>query len=190
MANNKLPKNMPTQEQWSWFESHLTPEIRKRLYQEAYRVLQNKQDAEDVMQEAYRIGVFNLSGLRDGDRFFSWMFKIVRREAYHHLYRENKRKIAKMRLLLMGERYANSATPEKLLISKDEIERLRQEIEMLKSPEKEILLLKLTTDKSLKEIAADLGLNYHTTRSKFTRACNLIKQHLNDEGGDGSHEKK
>lgn len=186
----KPPKNLPTKEQWEWFESHLTPEVRTRLYREAYRILENKQDAEDVMQDACRIGVSNLSDLRDSERFFSWMFKIVRREAYHHLYRENKLKIAKMRLLLLKDHYIASTTPEKLLITKDEHERLRREIDRMKSPEKEILLLKLTTNKSLKEIAAELDLNYHTTRSKFTRACNLIKRRMSEDGGDGSHEKK
>ena len=185
----KPPKSLPTKEQWEWFESHLTSEVRTRLYREAYRILENKQDAEDVMQDAYRIGISNLSNLRDTERFFSWMFKIVRREAYHHLYRENKLKTAKMRLMLFKEHYIASTTPEKLLITKDEYERLRREIEQMKSPEKEILLLKLTTDKSLKQIADELGLNYHTTRSKFNRARILIKHRMNEDGGDDSHEK-
>lgn len=190
MTDKRPKKSAPSQEQWNWFESHLTPEIRKRLYNEAYRVLQNKSDAEDIMEEAIRIGISNLSRLRNEDRFFSWMFKIVRREAYHHLKREKKIRTIKQEFIFIRDHYDVSPMPDKLLINKEENERLRREIDRLKSPDKEILMLKLTTSKSLKEIAAELGLNYHTTRSKFTRVCNLIRQRLADEGGDGSHEKK
>lgn len=190
MTNKRPDKNAPTQEQWDWFESNLTHETRKRLFNEAYRILQNKSDAEDVLAEAIQIGICKLSHLRNRDRFFSWMFKIVRREACHHLERENKRQSFRYRLLFFKEQRESSATPDKLLISKEEQAQLRREIERLKSPEKEILMLKLKTNKSLKEIAEELGLNYHTTRSKFTRACNLIKQRLDNEGGDGSHEEK
>lgn len=188
---NKLPgKSAPTPEQWAWFEAHLTHEIRKRLFNEAYRILLNKSDAEDVLQDAIQIGASNLSRLRDEDKFFSWMFKIVHREAIHHLVREKKMTNMKATFLLFKGYYESGATPDKLVISKEERERLRREIDQLKSPEKEILLLKLTTRKSLKEIAAELGLNYHTTRSKFNRTCSLIKKKLEAEGGDGSHEKK
>ena len=188
---DKLPrKNAPTQEQWDWFEARLTHDVRKRLYNEAYRILQNRPDAEDVLEDSIRIGISNLSHLRCEERFFSWMFKIVRREAYHHLHRERRMKSVKLPLMLMRDAYDAGSTPDKLLITNEEREHLRQAIDQLKSPDREILLLKLKTSKNLKEIAAELGLNYHTTRSKFTRSCNLIKQKLDDEGGDGRHEKK
>lgn len=188
---NKLPKkSAPTPEQWAWFESHLTHEVRKRLYNEAYRILQNKSDAEDILQDAIQIGAFNLAHLRQEQKFYSWMFKIVQREAYHHLVRESKTKRMKVAFLFVKDCYDASSTPDKLVITKEERARLRREIDRLKSPEKEILMFYLTTRKSLKEIAAELNLNYHTTRSKFTRTCNLIKKRLESEGGDGSHEKK
>lgn len=183
-------KSAPTQEQWEWFEAHLTPEIRSRLYKEAYRILQNTADAEDILQDAIQIGVFNLSHLRSEDKFYPWMFTIVRREANRCLRREKKLNNITYAFLYIKEYCEIGITPDKIVITKEESERLRREIQRLKSPEKEILLLKLRTSKSLKEIAKELGLNYHTTRSKFTRTCNLIKQRLNDEGGDDRHEKK
>ena len=190
MAQKQPERTAPTAEQWAWFESHLTHEVRKRLFNEAYRILQNKSDAEDVLQDAIQIGASHLPHLREEAKFFSWMYKIVRREALHHLAREKKMKNLKVAFLVIKGYYDANAIPDKLIITKDEHERLHQEIERLRSPEKEILLLKLKTNKSLKEIAAELDLNYHTTRSKFTRTCNLIKKRLNAEGGDGSHEEK
>ena len=190
MLNKPQNKRVPTQEQWDWFESQLTPETWKRLFNEAYRVVQNKPDAEDVLQEAIQIGVCKLDDLREKDKFFSWMFKIVRREAYRHSNREKKLQKILLPLRLLKDCCTVTMTPEKLTITKEERERLRREIERLKSPEKEILLLKLKTNKSLKEIADELGLNYHTTRSKFTRVCSRIKRRLDEEGGDGSHEAK
>ena len=190
MPNKLQKKRIPTQEQWAWFESQLTPEIWKRLFNEAYRIVQNKPDAEDILQEAIQIGACKLDDLRNKEKFFSWMFKIVHREAYRHSKREKKLQKVLLPLRLLRDCYTVTTTPENLTITKEERERLRREIERLKSPEKEILLLKLKTNKSLKEIADELGLNYHTTRSKFTRVCSRIKQRLDAEGGDGSHEAK
>ena len=190
MANKRRNTSVPTPEQWAWFESHLTPELRKRLFNEAYRIVQNKSDAEDIRQDAIHIGIANLSRLRDKEKFASWMVRITHREAYHLLTRENKIQRMRYAFLMIKDYYEASLTPDKLVITKDESERLRREINALKSPDKEILLLKLTTNKSLKEIAEELGLNYHTTRSKFTRSCNLIRERLDNEGGDGSHETK
>ena len=190
MTNKRMENSVPTPEQWAWFESHLTYETKKRLFNEAYRILQNRHDAEDVLQDAIQIGASNLARLREEEKFLSWMFKIVHREAIHHLARENKMRNMKVAFLLIKGFYEADTVPDKLVITREESERLRREIERLKSPEKEILLLKLKTNQSLKEIAAVLDLNYHTTRSKFTRTCNLIKKRLEAEGGDGSHEKK
>lgn len=190
MASKPPKKSAPSQEQWDWFESHLTPEIRNRLYQEAYRILRNRSDAEDILQDAIHIGISNLSHLRSDEKLFPWMFTIVRREAMRHLKREKKLTDIRYAFLLVENHYEIGIAPDRLVITKEEVERLHCEIDRLDSPEKEILLLKLRTTKSLKEIAADLGLNYHTTRSKYTRTCHLIKHRLTDEGGDGRHEKK
>lgn len=190
MTNKPPKKSAPTPEECAWFESHLTHEVWRRLYHEAYRVLQNKSDAEDATEEAIHIGIANISHLRQEEKFFSWMFKIVRREAYRHYAREHKVQTLRYRLTLMRDLYEANTTPDNLIITKEEHDQLRQEIERLKSPDREIMLLKLTTRKTLKEIAADLDLNYHTTRSKFTRSCHLIKQRLKAEGVDDSHEEE
>ena len=180
MTNKKPGKSKPTQEQWDWFLAHFTHDIRRRLRNEAYRILQNSSDVDDIMQTSIEIASCHLANLRHEESFYSWMFKIVRREAYHLLIRQGKMSYAKSRLLIMMDHYTASTTPDKITISKEERERLWQEIDRLKSPDKEIMLLKLTTDKSLKKIAEELGLNYHTTRSKYTRMCKLIKQRLDD----------
>ena len=160
------------------------------MYNEAYRFMHNKSDAEDIAGEAVRIGLAKISELRNKEKFVSWLLKIVRTEAIHHLERQHKTYTIKHALWLIKDLYETSTTPEKLLISKEESERLRAEIKRLRSPEKEIMMLKLTTRKSLKEIAAELNLNYHTTRSKFTRACKLLKRRLEKEEGDDADEKK
>lgn len=191
MPSEPQKKRVPTQEQWAWFEAQLTPEVRKRLFNEAYRVVQNRPDAEDVLQEAIQIGACKLDDLRNKEKFFSWMFKIVRREAYRNSKREKKLQKILLPLQLLRDRCAVTATPESLTITKEERERLRREIKQLPSPDREILLMKLTTMMSLKEIADELDINYHTTRSKYTRSRQLIGKRIKmSEGGDGSHEAK
>lgn len=191
MPAKRPEKPVPTPEECAWFEANLTHELWRRLYNEAYCYVHNKADAEDLTEEAVRIGLANISLLREEKKFAFWMLKIVRREALHHLARESsKMNAVRYAFMYMKDLYDSCSTPDKLLISREESERLRAEIKRLRSPEKEIMMLKLTTRKSLKEIAAELNLNYHTTRSKFTRACKLLKRRLEKEEGDDADERK
>lgn len=65
---------------WNWLLDQITPQMRKALANEAYRILHNKDDVDDVLQEAIVIGITKYEQLRDETKLLQWMFKIVRRE--------------------------------------------------------------------------------------------------------------
>lgn len=186
MSNTPPDKHSPGAQRWEWFIAQLNPKTEQALYRVAYRVLRNSADAEDALQEAYVHGADCCWQLKDADHFFPWMYSIVYREARRHQKKNSRKRLFDnwKNNLRMTETVAD---PERILLSQEEFERLHQEVENLKSPEKEIVVLKSTTDMNLLEIAVELGLNYHTTRSKYTRALTRLR-HTLSEGT--RHEKK
>lgn len=172
------------QRDWNWFLAQFTPKMKQALSNEAYRIVRNKDDMDDVMQEAMLIGATKCGQLRDETKLFQWMFKIVRREAYNHL---NKSSPLKLLAKIHDVFYAPSMHPEELVISKEDNEVLHGVINTLDEQTKQLVLLNTTTDMSLKEIAIQLGMNYNTARSKYQRALDTLRQRMEDEYEEKTH---
>lgn len=175
-------------ERWEWFEGHLTPQLKNRLYFEALMILHNQQDAEDAVAFARLHAVLKLHQLKKEESFFSWMITIVRREARHIKANGARNSITLYHYYTM-ECHKPVCSPEQQIISKERKDQLLNAVKQLKSPEREIVTLRNWHGMSLLEIAKKLDLNYHTTRSKYTRAIHMLMDILNKEGGDDSHEK-
>ena len=186
MTNLPPKKGSPTGEFWAWFEAHITPQIEKALFREAFFIVWNYHDAQDAYSNALEHAVRHLWQLRSEDRFYQWMCTIVRREASHLR--------PKKQFLLFSDtqhdmrNLESDANLENDVLGKELAQQLRKELDALKSPEKEILILKGQSNRSLKEIAEELHLNYHTTRSKYQRTIKYLRKKL--EAGDDGHEKK
>lgn len=166
---------------WNWFLSRITPQMRHALMNEAYRILHNIDDVEDVIQESLIIGCMKCNQLRDETKIFQWMFKIVRREAYNHKSRFSMRKLVN-RLIDAFE--TPPTHPEILLVNDEENSRLYDAVNSLDAITKNIVLLKNTTDMNLKEIAHQLGLNYNTVRSKYQRALEYLRKQLEADSNE------
>ena len=67
LANHSQSNNRD----WDWFLNQITPPMRQALH--------NKDDVDDVLQEAIVIGITKCEQLRDETKLFQWMFMIIRR---------------------------------------------------------------------------------------------------------------
>lgn len=167
----------PPSRDWDWFLSQITPKIRQALANEAYRILGNIDDVDDVIQEALIIGGTKCRQLRDEAKLFQWMYKIVRREAYAHQVKSSSNKLFS-RLIDIFE--PPPTHPEELLINKQESIALQEALTSLDEQAKQIVLLKTSTNMNLKEISLYLGLNYNTVRSKYRRSLDTLRLRLED----------
>ena len=164
------------EERWSWFMEHFTPQMEKALFAEARRILGNTHDAEDVLQEALIRGATRCWQLRDERKLFQWMYTIIRHLSFDKHNDRVHAAICSMRLAT-GIIY-NTPSPEDFLIDTQNQEVLLEAIDHLRSPEKEILIYKMTTNMKLVDIARQLHLNYHTTRTKYRRTLEHLARLL------------
>lgn len=162
----------------NWFLDQITPRMYQALTNEAYRILHNKDDVDDVLQEAMIIGITKCGQLRDEAKLFQWMFKIVRREAYA---RQSKASVVNLFARIKDIFETPPIQPDTYLISKEEKVFLYKAMDKLDEESRHIVLLKTSTGMSLKEIANQLCLNYNTVRSKYQRALDSIKLRMEAE---------
>jgi len=163
---------------WNWFFEQLTPKMHQALANEAYRILHNKNDVEDVLQDAMIIGMTKCGQLRDETKLFQWMFKIVRREAYA---RQSKASVVNIITRLKDIFETPPIQPDTFVISKEEKVSLYKAMDKLDEESRQIVLLKTSTGMNLKKIANRLCLNYNTVRSKYQRALDSIKLRMEAE---------
>ncbi len=162
------------EERWDWFMAHLSDREIQALFREAYRILRNKEDAEDVLQEALLKGATKCNQLQDEKKMFSWMFSIVRREALAHYKHFSVHTIWAMAKLRISQPTEEADVALEL---ENQFDRqcLKQALEHLKSPAKEIVYLHIQERMNFPEIAKKLNMNYHTVRSRYTLTLHEIK---------------
>lgn len=163
---------------WDWFLNHITPQMHQALANEAYRILHNKDDVDDVLQEAMVIGITKCEQLRDETKLFQWMFKIVRREAYAH---QSKASIIKLMERIKDIFEPQPLRPDAYLISEEENAVLHKVLDTLDEQTRKIVLVKTSEGISLKEVAYRFDLNYNTVRSKYQRAMDTIRHRMEAE---------
>ncbi len=165
---------------WEWLMGHITPDMERALKQEAYRIMGNVADVQDVMQEVLIKAAMNTYQLKDENKLFQWLFTITRRESYAHISKYSFRALWNQAKLMTGM-IGHTMELEDNLITDDDRVLLQKALERLDEEARRIVVLKTTTDDNLKVIAQKLGLNYHTTRSKYQRALSTMRD-LMQEG--------
>ena len=171
------------EERWEWLMSHIGKREMIVFHQEAYSILENHDDADDVVSAALVKGATRCHQLRDEKKFFSWMMKIIRNEAYAYLNINTvHNKTLQAKMALIKPPYEESA--EYIYIREQERVRLRAAIKDLKSPDKEILTMRFFEEQGLPEIAEKLNMNYHTVRSKYQRILKRLRREMEADDHD------
>ena len=163
-------------DRWALFMERYTTQMQKALFSEAVRILGSREDAQDIMQEAMVRGATYCWQLRDEEKLFQWMVTIVRNLCFDLKKQRFRAKLCAMKLAT--GMVQTSVSLEDRTVTVEFQQELYALLKQLPSPEKEIVQMKAETDQSLKEIAHELGLNYHTTRSKYNRTIKKLLKML------------
>lgn len=164
---------------WNWLMSNLSQTEMRALYHEAYSILKNKEDASDALREALLKGATKCHQLRNKNRLFQWMYTITRNVAYS-MYNKNRLQSIYIQAKIHLERSGWAESAEAHLMTAFEKEQLRQAIEKLKYPGKEILIMHIFQNMSFKVIANALNMNCNSVRSTYHRNLVLLKDELED----------
>jgi RNA polymerase sigma factor (sigma-70 family) len=139
----------------------------KAMYNLAYRMLNNREDAEDMLQEVFIECFRNLESFRFESAFGAWLKKIVVNKCINHL---KKKKID----LALCDTLPQVAAEEEEETNYD-TRKIFKGIEMLPDGYRIILTLYLLEGYDHTEISQILGISESTSKSQYSRAKEKLK---------------
>lgn len=140
----------------------------------AYGVLRQRQDAEEVAQEAFTKAYRSFSQLRDRDSFRAWLVRTTWRMAIDR-WRSDRRRTAREQ---SGMHEGPNPTVEAMAAERERAERLWRAIEDLPETLREVIVLSAIQGHDVREVALLLGLPEGTVKSRLFQARKGLAQRL------------
>lgn len=152
-----------------------------RVFNLAYRLVGNHEDAQDIAQEAFVRIYHALPRFKGGSAFNTWMYRIVVNACYDELKRRKRRPVMLSELYDDGgnapEPTGGETTEEAVL--RDERRRvLQQAIVAIPDPFRMVLVLYDVQGMSYQEISEVLETNLGTVKSRLNRARLMLREKL------------
>jgi RNA polymerase sigma factor (sigma-70 family) len=144
----------------------------KAMYNIAIRFLDNKMDAEDILQESFITAFTRLGELQNRELFGGWLKRIVINNciSFHR-----KRKIAFEDM--DEERDQNETVIDEELLPLDPA-LVHHAIRELPRKGRAVLILRALEGYSHKEIAEELRISVSTSKTQYSRALSLLNRKL------------
>jgi RNA polymerase sigma-70 factor (ECF subfamily) len=155
-----------------------------RLYSTVYRLVDNPDDAQDVVQDAFLNAYQSLDGFKGDSLFFTWLYRIAVNTAISH-----KRK---QRVLLSIDAGRNSAQPlddseysrpGETLERAEQGQRVQHALARLSPEHRTVLILKDMEGQKYEAMAEILRVPIGTIRSRLHRARAELRELLEREEG-------
>ena len=147
------------------------------LYNAAFWILRNAEDASDVTQVVFMRVAERLDEYDPSHKFFSWIYRIAVNESLN-LLRRNAREEALDEDLEMPA--AESANPEWQLAEGQEAQRIRAALLAMSTNDRTVLTLRHFSECSYEEIAQILEIDEKTVKSRLHDARLRLRALLAD----------
>jgi len=139
----------------------------------AYSVLRQKQDAEDVAQEAFLRAHRCFSQLRDRDAFRSWLVRMTFRLAIDRRRSDQRRLVRETTSAI-----TSTPRPDDIAVERERAARLWQAIDALPQKLRLVTVLAAIEGQSVAEVARLLGAPEGTIKSRLFDARRILAGHL------------
>ena len=165
----------------------------KRLYNLAYRLVGDRQWAEDILQETFVRAYARADTFKQGGKVSTWLYRICTNLAYDHLRARKYRAMASLDAPVTRSGDQDGGTWSATLASSmpeatAEVERsdtsatVRQLIEELPERERTVVILRQYHGMTFKEIAEVLGLTARTVQNCLRRAKQRLYFSMSEKG--------
>ena len=143
-----------------------------RLYNHAVRMVGNRDDAMDVMQDVFVSIYRNLSGFRGDAPFIAWMFRIVTYRCTDYL---RKRRIETTEYDEAKDS-TDTASPVKQLQDAQDNADIMALMQRLPIDQRQVIELKFFQNFTFDEISTQLGISSNTAKSRLYAALKKMRE--------------
>lgn len=162
----------------------LLARYRRQVLALVWRMVSNREEAQDLAQEAFIRAFRSLHTFDPSRSFAAWLFRITTNLCVDH-YR--KRKLDTVSLVQASgpdreertlEIRSETAGPDEVYADRQHAERLDQLVKSLPAPYRIVVLLRHQSDMAYEEIAEALNLPLGTIKARLHRAHKMLREKL------------
>ena len=157
-----------------------------KLYQICYRMLGNKQEAEDIAQEAFVRAYINLHSYDQKRKFSTWLYRIATNLCIDRIrkkkpdYYLDAEVAGTDGLDMYSQIAADEKLPEDVVAQMELQERIQYEISRLPDKYRSVIVLKYIEELSLQEISEILDMPLGTVKTRIHRGREALRKQLNN----------
>lgn len=165
----------------------LVARYEKSIFNYIYGLVRQRQEAEDLTQEAFVKAFFALQTYNCSFEFSTWMYRIARNVCLDYFRRQKIRSFLSLNAPVgeeegeFGDFLADGKDPEEGILKGELLERLSKAIGELPLKFREVIVLHYVEELPYEEIAKILNLPVGTVKTYIHRAKGKLKELLGEE---------
>jgi RNA polymerase sigma-70 factor, ECF subfamily len=146
------------------------------LYVYVFELVRNEQTSLDLVQETFIAAARHIGGLRDDEKFGSWLFGIAHQKVIQFWRKRGGKEILFDEIPESPDEFENS--PDDLLVRREQEIEFMNLLDQLPLPQRSVLLLHFVEDFSLEEIARITETRLGTVKSRLHYAKRALRKLL------------
>lgn len=146
----------------------------RMLFQYIFRMLQNREDTEDLLQMVWIKAWKNLDNFRGDCQLSTWLMTIATREVYSK-FREKKRIQTQA---LEGNQTSLSVTSTSSLSAEDILERLQTAVAELPDKQQQVFIMRYFEEMNYEDMSAITGTSVGALKASFHHAVKKIEHYI------------
>lgn len=155
----------------------------KKLFSYIYRLVGNKEEAEDILQNVFVKAYRNIKTFDIERKFSSWIYRIAHNEAINFLKKRNKKKFISWEDIVSSKDKMDTKSEERspidIWIRKEAATEIKEALEMLPIKYREVLVLRYFSEKSYEEIGRMIKSPVNTVGTLINRAKKKLAAVIN-----------
>ena len=155
----------------------------KAMYNICYRMMNNREEAEDMLQESFTDAFLHLETFRFDSSFGAWLKRITINKCINALAKRHP-DITSVEILPDLISNSNNTDEEEDEFTRFTVTRIQKAMEKLPDGYRVIFSLYLLEGYDHLEIAQILGINEATSKSQYSRAKQKIRELIKFEGDE------
>lgn len=163
-------------------------QFRQKIYQLAYRILGNQEDALDLTQDIFITVYYKMSGFRGDSSLKTWLYRITINKALNKIRWSKARRqnqtdsfqaMPPSTLQTINLKLSSSIrTPEQSMQGMEIEENFQRALNRLRPKYRFVLVMRDVQGLSYDEIASTLGISLGTVKSRISRAREDLRELL------------
>ena len=154
------------------------------LYAYVFELIHDEQSSLDIVQETFISAARNIDGLRDDERFGSWLFGIAHQKCIQRWRRRSREEDTLQEMAAASPELEDD--PADLLIRQEQEAEFMELLNQLPPLQRSVLLLHFLEDFSIEEISAITGAQPGTVKSRLHYAKRALRKLLEERSNEDS----